>query len=58
MILIDDGCVFPFSAEWAYGYTKRFGLVHVDYSTMKRTPKSSLKWFSKVLSTNTLEVDE
>ncbi|CBJ30694.1 Beta-glucosidase, family GH1 [Ectocarpus siliculosus] len=41
--------------EWAYGYSKRFGLVHVDYNTMKRTPKSSLKWFSKVLSTNTLE---
>lgn len=27
--------------EWAYGYTKRFGLVHVDYATQKRTPKAS-----------------
>ena len=27
--------------EWAYGYEKRFGLVHVDYKTQKRTPKSS-----------------
>jgi beta-glucosidase len=27
--------------EWAYGYTKRFGIVHVDYATLKRTPKDS-----------------
>ena len=27
--------------EWAFGYDKRFGLVHVDYDTQKRTPKSS-----------------
>ncbi len=27
--------------EWAFGYSKRFGLVHVDYDTMKRTPKHS-----------------
>ncbi|MFJ5552182.1 GH1 family beta-glucosidase [Streptomyces sp. NPDC093225] len=27
--------------EWAYGYAKRFGLVHVDYATQRRTPKSS-----------------
>ncbi|NJP49807.1 beta-glucosidase [Streptomyces sp. SBST2-5] len=27
--------------EWAYGYAKRFGLVHVDYSTQKRTIKTS-----------------
>ena len=27
--------------EWAFGYSKRFGLVHVDYDTMKRTPKDS-----------------
>ncbi len=27
--------------EWAYGYEKRFGLIHVDYKTMKRTPKKS-----------------
>ena len=27
--------------EWAFGYGKRFGLVHVDYETQKRTPKSS-----------------
>ena len=27
--------------EWAEGYAKRFGLVHVDYGTLERTPKSS-----------------
>jgi beta-glucosidase/6-phospho-beta-glucosidase/beta-galactosidase len=27
--------------EWAYGYTKRFGIVHVDYASLKRTPKDS-----------------
>ncbi|HGG06148.1 MAG TPA: beta-glucosidase [Aliiroseovarius sp.] len=29
--------------EWAYGYEKRFGLVHVDYETQKRTPKLSFQ---------------
>ena len=27
--------------EWAYGYSKRFGLIHVDYETLERTPKDS-----------------
>jgi beta-glucosidase len=31
--------------EWAAGYTKRFGLVHVDYDTQRRTPKTSFGWF-------------
>ncbi|MBT2489848.1 beta-glucosidase [Streptomyces sp. ISL-96] len=30
--------------EWAYGYAKRFGLVHVDYDTQRRTPKASALW--------------
>src|SRR5439155_1429897 len=30
--------------EWSHGYSKRFGIVHVDYSTQKRTPKASA-WF-------------
>ena len=33
--------------EWAFGYDKRFGLVHVDYDTLDRTPKDSyLAWQS------------
>ena len=31
--------------EWAYGYGKRFGIVHVDYATQKRTPKSSAHYY-------------
>ncbi|GHD98712.1 GH1 family beta-glucosidase [Streptomyces alanosinicus] len=35
--------------EWAEGYARRFGLVHVDYETQKRTPKASYHWFRDVL---------
>jgi beta-glucosidase len=31
--------------EWNWGYWKRFGLVHVDYPTQKRTPKASFRWY-------------
>jgi beta-glucosidase len=36
--------------EWAYGYTKRFGIVHVDYTTQKRTPKDSAYFFRDVIA--------
>jgi beta-glucosidase len=36
--------------EWAYGYTKRFGIVHVDYATQKRTPKNSAYFFRDVIA--------
>ncbi|MYW18046.1 beta-glucosidase [Streptomyces sp. SID486] len=35
--------------EWAEGYARRFGLVHVDFETLTRTPKSSYHWFREVL---------
>jgi len=31
--------------EWAHGYSKRFGLVHVDFQTQKRTLKRSALWY-------------
>ncbi len=36
--------------EWAEGYTKRFGLVHVDYPTQRRTPKASYAWYRDVIA--------
>ncbi|MEU7498624.1 GH1 family beta-glucosidase [Streptomyces griseofuscus] len=35
--------------EWAEGYARRFGLVHVDYETLERVPKASYHWFREVL---------
>ncbi len=40
--------------EWAEGYAKRFGLVHVDYRTQRRTPKASASWYSRVMADNGL----
>ncbi|WP_353942739.1 GH1 family beta-glucosidase [Streptomyces sp. HUAS MG91] len=34
--------------EWAYGYSKRFGAVYVDYETQQRIPKSSATWYAQV----------
>ena len=36
--------------EWAYGYDKRFGLIHVDFETLKRCPKESFKSYKNWLS--------
>jgi beta-glucosidase len=38
--------------EWGHGYTKRFGIVHVDYETQRRTPKDSARFYSEVIRTN------
>ncbi|KAK9131688.1 hypothetical protein Scep_011216 [Stephania cephalantha] len=38
--------------EWTYGYTLRFGLHHVDFTTLKRTPKLSAKWYTSFLTGN------
>lgn len=35
--------------EWAQGYGKRFGIVHVDYATLRRTLKSSARWYQSLL---------
>ena len=36
--------------EWARGYGPRFGLVHVDYATQARTPRSSYAWLRSYLA--------
>lgn len=41
--------------EWAYGYSKRFGIVWVDYETGERTPKKSARWYSEVIAHNGVE---
>ena len=38
--------------EWAFGYDKRFGIVHVDYDTQVRTPKASYLAFQAALARN------
>lgn len=32
--------------EWSYGYSKRFGIVHVDYASQTRTPKASARAYA------------
>ena len=36
--------------EWAFGYSKRFGLVYVDFKTQKRVPKNSWFKFKRALN--------
>ena len=49
---------FPWSMmdnfEWACGYSKRFGMVYVDYATQKRVPKLSYHWYKQVIRSNSV----
>ena len=38
--------------EWALGYNRRFGLIHVDYGTLERTLKASAYWYRGVIESN------
>jgi beta-glucosidase len=38
--------------EWAEGYKQRFGLIHVDYETQRRTLKQSAHWYRDVIQSN------
>ncbi len=40
--------------EWAEGYARRFGIVHVDFATQRRTPKLSAEWYRGVIAGNEL----
>ncbi|MEZ4404163.1 MAG: GH1 family beta-glucosidase [Kofleriaceae bacterium] len=41
--------------EWGYGYTKRFGLVHVDFETQRRTPRASAHAYRAIVAANAVE---
>ena len=41
--------------EWSFGYSKRFGLIYVDYVTQRRTIKDSGKWYAEVIARNGVE---
>jgi beta-glucosidase len=41
--------------EWDRGYTQRFGVVHVDYATQRRTPKDSALWYKKVIADGAID---
>lgn len=57
---IDDGAdvrgYFAWSIldnfEWGFGFTKRFGLVHVNYATQRRTVKDSGRWYCRLATRN------
>jgi beta-glucosidase len=36
--------------EWALGYSKRFGIVYVDYLTLERVPKASFYWYRELIA--------
>ncbi len=38
--------------EWSQGYSKRFGIVHVDFATQRRTPKRSASFYREVVASN------
>ncbi|MFF3444039.1 GH1 family beta-glucosidase [Streptosporangium sp. NPDC002721] len=40
--------------EWAEGYHKRFGIVHVDFTTQRRVPKDSALWYRDLVTTGVI----
>jgi beta-glucosidase len=38
--------------EWSLGFAKRFGIVHVDFDTLTRTPKDSARFYARVVASN------
>ncbi len=43
--------------EWAFGYTQRFGIVHCDFTTLKRTVKDSGYWYRDMIRAGEIEYD-
>ena len=40
--------------EWALGFEKRFGIIHVDFKSLKRTPKKSYYFYKKLIDSNSI----
>jgi beta-glucosidase len=38
--------------EWGHGYSKRFGIVYIDYPTLERVPKDSFYWYRDLIAAN------
>ena len=38
--------------EWCEGFSKRFGLIWVDFETLERTPKNSFYWYKDIIKNN------
>jgi beta-glucosidase len=38
--------------EWSLGFSKRFGIVHVDFATQKRTPKRTARVYADIVASN------
>lgn len=47
---------FTDNFEWEHGYSKRFGLVYIDYSSQRRIPKQSAYWYRDVVGNNAVEI--
>jgi beta-glucosidase len=43
---------FMDNLEWSLGFSKRFGIVHVDFETQRRSPKASARFYSQVIATH------
>lgn len=41
--------------EWGHGYLQRFGITHVDYETLERTPRDSARYWSSVAASNAVD---
>ena len=44
--------------EWSLGFSKRFGIVHVDFATQQRTPKDSARYYARVIASRGRVLDE
>jgi beta-glucosidase len=42
--------------EWAFGFSKRFGLVYIDFQNQKRLLKNSAHWYKAVINRNGLDI--